>query len=278
MKLILSAICIAALSWTVSVKGDVDGSGDGSGDYESDLDLTCESWSAPSKFHGCVGGSDWISLDTGMDMSQTAACEQLCRQEIGRGCCYLGETSGCHGKKYGNIDNHNTGSQVAKVLSCFPDTEWPKTDSNLGCWGRYDGFGVSYGLDSEVVENRVECQKKCLADPKCTAIGFSSKNAKLPNNSCQICNKAGYGTFSTSSLDYYKFPVQCSSNSDCPSHLPTCGPTNFCTACTDYLATETCKHVVTTGYCTGTDYNVQGQVYRNWYKFACPKTCNICEQ
>ena len=58
------------------------------------LEYECSSWSASSD-DGCVG-DNWKSLDTTMNTTMTAICENLCLQQRERGCCVLGDNTGCH--------------------------------------------------------------------------------------------------------------------------------------------------------------------------------------
>ena len=56
--------------------------------------MTCSDWpSSPN--YGCTKAYDWTPLDFTMNITDTAECEFLCRQQGQNGCCHLGQY-GCH--------------------------------------------------------------------------------------------------------------------------------------------------------------------------------------
>ena len=49
----------------------------------------------------CKGTEDYTALDTELDSSKTKECEDLCKRQNSKGCCYLASPKGCYWKKNG---------------------------------------------------------------------------------------------------------------------------------------------------------------------------------
>ena len=96
----------------------------------SSLDVSCSPW---SEGNGCVGEGrpgdhghimnwgewrDWVVLDDGMENSDYANCERLCKSYRENGCCYLKTGLGCYWRPGGySIKSKNDNGAVS--INCY---------------------------------------------------------------------------------------------------------------------------------------------------------------
>ena len=62
-------------------------------------DISCDAWGRRPSFIDCKGAEDYTALDTALDNSKTKECEDLCKSQNSKGCCYLDDERGCLWKK-----------------------------------------------------------------------------------------------------------------------------------------------------------------------------------
>ena len=90
-------------------------------------EISCSSWPSKSSKNGCKkgirGDADiFIKLDSGLDISKTEECENLCRVQNDNGCCFLGAKTGCGWLTNGNsykADTIEGGEEVTSVTCSY---------------------------------------------------------------------------------------------------------------------------------------------------------------